>query len=66
MVKRVLYCTEEVGSLSGQGTNIPHAVEGLSPCAAINEPVNYNKRVHVPRQNIPRDAMKTSHVAAKT
>ena len=66
MVKRAPYCTEEVGSLSAQGTNIQHAVEGLRPCAAINEPVNHNKRAHVPQQNIPHDAMKTSHIAAKT
>ena len=35
----------DVGSIPGQGTKIPHAVEKLSPCAATTEPVHSGARM---------------------
>ena len=66
VVKKLPYYAEEMGSLSGQETNISHAIEELSPCAATTEPVNHNQGVHAPQQKMLYDEMKISHVANKT
>ena len=39
VVKSLPYCAGDVGSVPGQGTGIPHAVEKLRPCVADTEPV---------------------------
>ena len=40
MVKNPLSNAGDVGSVSGWGTKIPHAVGQLSPCAATTEPAH--------------------------
>ena len=42
MVKNVPCNAENVGSILGQGTKIPQAVEQLSPCATASEPTGHN------------------------
>ena len=38
---------ENVSSIPGRGTKIPHAVEQLSPCATTRESVSRSKRFHM-------------------
>lgn len=66
VVKKLPYYAVELGSLSGQETNISHAIEELSPCVATTEPVNHNQGVHAPQQKMLYDEIKISHVANKT
>ena len=40
MVKNPLSSAGDVGSISGWGTKIPHAVGQLSPCATTTEPAH--------------------------
>ena len=44
MVKNLPSTAGDVGSIPGQGTKIPHAVQQLSPCAATTESSSYNQR----------------------
>ena len=50
-----------IGSISGQGTKIPHAAEQPSLCAATRQPRCCNQRACVPQQKIPYDTTKTRH-----
>ena len=42
MVKNPLSSAGDVGSISGWGTKIPHAVGQLSPCATARETCGYH------------------------
>ena len=42
VVKNLPYNAGYVGSISGQGTKIPHAVGQLSPCATTTELARLN------------------------
>ena len=42
VVKNLPCNAENVGSILGQGTKIPQAVEQLSPCATTSEPTCHN------------------------
>ena len=48
------------GSISGQGTEIPHATGQLSPHATTTEPTRLNKRAHVLQTTEP------THPGART
>ena len=47
MVKNLSCNTEDMGSIPGQATKIPYAVELLLLRAAITEPVCHSYRAHV-------------------
>ena len=42
MVKNLPCNAGDAGSIPGRGTKIPHAVEQLSLCSAVTEPVCHN------------------------
>ena len=42
MVKNPPANAGDMGSIPGQGTKIPHAVEQLSLCATTTEPMSHN------------------------
>ena len=57
-VKNLLYKAGDTGSIPGQGTKIPHALEQLShrPTAGVS----------APQRKIPHDAMRIPCAAAET
>ena len=65
-VKNMPCNTGYVGSIPGQGTEIPHAMEQLSPCTTTTESVCHNLRVCAPQGKILHDAKKIPCAATKT
>ena len=55
-----------MGSIPGQGTRVPRAMEQLGPCATTTELMHHNLSVCVLQQKISRDAMRIPHATAKT
>ena len=53
MVKNPPCNAVDVGSIPGQGTKIPHAVEQLSPCTTTTELMHLNERAHMPQTTEP-------------
>ena len=47
MVKNLPCSAGDTGSIPGQGTEIPYALEQQSPCTATGEPVHTTKIQHV-------------------
>ena len=61
------YNTGDVGSITGQGTKIPHATKKLSLHATNTEPVHVTTyRVHMPHQKFLHDTWKILYAATKT
>ena len=42
MVENIPSSVGDAGSISGQGTTVPHAAGQLSPCATTGEPVRHS------------------------
>ena len=59
VVKNPSYSTGNAGSILGQGTKIPHALEHLSPCAKLQSPCITSKK-------IPHDTTKIQNTVTKT
>ena len=53
MVKNPPYNAEDMGSIPGQGTKIPHAAGQLSPSATTTEFARLNERAHMPPTTEP-------------
>lgn len=49
------------GSIPGQGTKSPPAVEQLSPSAATTEPLHHSQRIHAPQRKILQNEMTIWH-----
>ena len=49
VVKNMPWKTGDAGSIPGQGTNVPHATEQLSPCTSADELTGCNQSIHVPQ-----------------
>ena len=66
MVESSLCNARDTGSISGQGTKIPHATGQQGLCATTAEPVRRNERARMPtKQEILHAAMKILHAATK-
>ena len=66
MVESSLCNARDTGSISGQGTKIPHATGQQGLCATTAEPVRRNERARMPtKQEILQAAMKILHAATK-
>ena len=46
MAKNLPSNAGDAGSIPGQGTKSPHAVQQLSPCATTTEPVHNQRSLH--------------------
>ena len=56
VVKNLLCNAEDVGSIPGLGTKIPHAREQLNQHATTTKPSSHSQRAHAPQWKILHDA----------
>ena len=61
VVKNPSYSAGNSGSIPGQGTKIPHALEHLSLCATTRESMHHIRKIPHDTTKIPNTVTKTQH-----
>ena len=63
---KLSYNAENIGLIPGASwTQIPHAVEQLSPYATTTDPAHYKQRAYAPQWKMPHDRTKILRAASK-